>query len=82
MQLGKFFVPLIAVAVMLDMPQAHAVLGTQRHDDAACKLALPNKLLQPRQRSFNGLSPGFEFFNSHTMAFAAARISKAERAWN
>ena len=78
-QLGKLFVPVVAVCVMLDVSETGTVLGAQRRDDAIRKGTLCGKLVEPGKRGFDGLASGSALLSLHAAALAPARMRKSKR---
>src|SRR5580704_18844318 len=80
MQLGKLLVPVVAVCVMLNVSEADTVLGAQRRDDSIRKGTLCGKLVEPRNRGFDGSASGSVLLSLHTSPLAPARMRKPKRA--
>ena len=79
MQLGKLFVPVVAVFMMLGMFEPGTMLGAQRRDDAIRKGTLCGKLVEPGKRGFDGLASGSALLSFHAAALAPACMRKTKR---
>ena len=65
---------------MLNVSETDTVLGTQRRDDAIRKGPLYGKLVEPRNRGFDGLASGSVLLGLRASPLAPARMRKPKRA--
>ena len=65
---------------MLNVSEADTVLGAQRRDDSIRKGTLCGKLVEPRNRGFDGLASGSVLLGLRASPLAPARMRKPKRA--
>src|ERR1700730_2698711 len=65
---------------MLNVSETDTVLGTQRYDDAIGKGTLCGKLVEPRNRGFDGVASGSVLLGLRALPLAPARMRKPKRA--